>query len=339
MMAAKGLVPVRGNDQVALLAQLSADPAEGVAAAASGTLKGLPETLLVEACAAPLHPSLLHRLAELLSSAEALGALVINPKVADATLDRLARRGDEALCERIAVNEARLLRAPGLIESLYKNRHTRMSTADRLVELAARHGLEITGIPAFAAHVEAVQGQLLPEASDEPLPQDEAFTATLDADSDETAIEREKNSESEAVKSQFKPLSMQINDMTKAEKLRLALIGSAGARSILVRDNNKQIAFAAISSPQVTVNEAIDVARSREVSEEVLRYIGARREWVKSGEVKHNLVFNPKTPVGISIRFLSHLRLDELKQLARNRNVPAQLRSLAGQWVSRKEKR
>jgi hypothetical protein len=87
------------------------------------------------------------------------------------------------------------------------------------------------------------------------------------------------------------------------------------------------------------VNEAAEVAKSKEVSQEVLRFIGTNKSWIKSGEVKHNLVFNPKCPVGVSMKFLSHLRSDELRQLGRSRNVSAQIRSLAGQLLLRREKR
>jgi hypothetical protein len=89
----------------------------------------------------------------------------------------------------------------------------------------------------------------------------------------------------------------------------------------------------------MTVGEAANMARSKEVGEDVLRYIGNKKEWIKSSEVKHNLCFNSKTPVGISMRFISHLRMEELKALAKNRNVSAQLKSMATQWVLRKEKK
>jgi hypothetical protein len=132
---------------------------------------------------------------------------------------------------------------------------------------------------------------------------------------------------------------MQILEMSKSEKLRLAMVGNMAARAILVRDHNKQVSMAAIQSPQLTVGEAADIARSKEVSEEILRFIGNKKEWIKSSEVKHNLCFNPKTPVGISMRFVSHLRMEELKALAKNRNIPGQLKSMANQWVIRKEKK
>jgi hypothetical protein len=117
------------------------------------------------------------------------------------------------------------------------------------------------------------------------------------------------------------------------------MVGNMAARAILVRDHSKQVSMAAIQSPQMTVGEAGAIARSKEVSEEILRFIGNKKEWIKSGEVKHNLCFNPKTPVGISMRFVSHLRMEELKALAKNRNVPGQLKSMATQWIVRKEKR
>jgi hypothetical protein len=338
-MAAKGLVPVRGHDQVTMLAQLAHDSADEVKTAARKTLKELPDNVIQPACGAELPSAVLDFLAQFFTKQDLLERIVGNRHTDSRTIQRIARTSSEALSERIAVNEARLLESPGIIEALYMNKNTRMSTADRLIDLAARNGLELTGIPAFKDHVEALQGQLIPEASDEPLPQDDVFNETLAHDSDDDVYDRDKVSGTEEVKKQFKPLSMQIADMSKAEKIRLAAVGSKGARAILVRDNNKQVAAAAISSPQVTAQEAAEAAKSKEVTEDVLRYIGNKKDWIKSGEVKHNLVFNPKTPVGISIKFLSHLRLDELRQLARSRNVSSQVRSLASQWIARKEKR
>lgn len=339
VMAAKGLVPVKGNDQVLMLAQLSADPEEQVRNIAIESLQKLPESVLQSACEAQLPPAVLHLLGRTLRHEDLLGRLVANHETADATVQDLARGCSEMLAERIAVNENRLLRAPAIIEALYKNRNTRMSTADRLIELAARNGVVLHGIPSFQEAVEAVRSQLIPEPSDEPLPQDRAFQNTLAEDKDENAYEDDKAAGLEEVKQAYKPLNMQILDMSKSEKLRLALVGNMAARAILVRDHNKQVAMAAIQSPQVTMAEAADIARSKEVSEEILRFIGNKKEWVKSSEVKHNLCFNPKTPVGVSMRFVSHLRMEELKALAKNRNIPGQIKSMAAQWILRKEKK
>ncbi|MEY4578682.1 MAG: hypothetical protein RL701_3385 [Pseudomonadota bacterium] len=339
MMAAKGMVPVKGNDQVTMLAQLSADAEEQVRTTALETLLKLPEGVLQTACDGPLMPAVLHCLARTVKTDDLLGRLAANNATHDGTVEQIARACSELLAERIAVNEKRLLNAPTIIEALYKNRNTRMSTADRLIELAARNNVVLHGIPSFQAAVEAVQGQLIPEPSDELLPQDAAFATSLAEDKDENAFQDDKVAGLEEVKQQYKPLSMQILDMSKSEKLRLALVGNMAARAILVRDHSKQVAMAAVQSPQLTVGEAADIARSKEVSEDILRFIGNKKEWIKSSEVKHNLCFNPKTPVGISMRFVSHLRMEELKALGRNRNIPGQVKSMANQWVARKEKK
>ena len=345
MMAAKGIVPVRGSDQVVMLVQLAADETADVRAAALKTLKGLPENVLMPACEAPLHPAVLEALADAFEGEhEVMTRIAVNTQTHDFTVERIARGAGEALTERIAQNEQRLLTAPKVIEALYKNRNTRMSTADRLIEFAARNHMDLTGIPAFKDHVEALMGQLIPEPTEEPLPQDQAFAQTLAVDGEGTTAEadsevfEEDGQGGETVAQQFKPLSMQIAEMGKGEKLRLAMVGSKAARAILVRDHNRQVSYAAISSPQMTTAEAADIAKSKDVGEDILRYIGNKKDWIKSGEVKHNLVFNPKCPVGISLKFLGHMRADELRTLARSRNVSAQIRSVAAQWAQRKEK-
>ena len=341
IMAAKGLVPVKGHEQVLMLAQLTADDAPEVRDAAKKTLSNMPEGVRRPACTAVLPNGVLDVLADLfMQDIECQVLIAANDATHHTTIERLARGASEQLAERIAVNEARLLIAPTIIEALYKNRNTRMSTADRLIELAARNNLDLQGIPAYKEHVEALQGQLIPEPSDEPLPQDQVFNAALleDTDDEGEIFEEDKVTGEQKLRKKFKPLSMQIAEMGKAEKIRLAMVGNKAARAILVRDISKQIAYAAIASPSMTVNEACEIAKARDVTEEILRFIANKKEWVKSSEVKHNLVFNPKCPVGLSMKFLGFMRVDELRALGRSRNVPAQLRSLALQWVNRKAK-
>jgi hypothetical protein len=335
--AAKGLVPLKGADLVALLLQLAADSAEAIASAARASFDGLPPAVLEGALDAPIHPAFLDRLADVVTTGEHLERIVANPATADGTVARIARTCSERVAERIAVNEQRVLAAPQIIESLYKNRSTRMSTVDRLIELAVRNGVRVEGIPTFDAHAEAIAGQLIPEPTDEPLPSDAMFNAALEEDGDEDAIDVDKVDGSEQLKDKFKPLSMQIGEMTTQEKLRLTLVGNAAARAILVRDSNKMVSLAAVTSPMVTEAEATGIANSRQVGEDVLRVIGNRREWLANYEIKRALIFNPKTPIGISMRFLAHLHAADLKNIARSRGIPAALKTAATQRIAKKE--
>lgn len=339
MLAAQGTVPVTGVNQVALLCQLSGDAEDEVRAKAVETLAALPEEIVLSACAADLHPSFLHALFEHLGGRPSvLEALVANRALADFTLERIARTASEMLGERIALNQARLLACPEIIEALYKNKNVRMSTADRLIEFAARNGLELTGIPAYRAHVEAIRGQLIFEPSDEPLPADQQFQEALAEDTDEAVVVDADEEGTETLKEKFIPLSVKIRNMTLPEKIRLALVGDAAARALLVRDPIKQVAHAAISSPAMREDEAVAIASSKEVNEDVLRYIANKREWLRGYEIKKALTFNPKVPVGVSLRFLPHLRPNDLKALARSRGIPAPLKTAARQRIEEQDK-
>ena len=330
MMAARGMVPVKGGDLVLLLVQLGADTDPGVSKAAGDTLRGLPEGVLLPACEAELPAAVLHGLAQrFTSNDEVLARLAANHAVADATIAAISKSCPERVTEIIAINQQRLIGAPAIIEALYKNRSTRMSTADRLIELAARHDLELTGIPMFEELKREVLGQLIPEASDDPLPSDDAFSTALAQDSDENAVDLDAVEGTEETKEEFVPLQNQIRNMTTGEKIRMALLGNAAARSILVRDPNRVVAMAAISSPTMSENEAKNAAQSREVSEDVLRYIGRKREWLRSYEIKRYLCNNPKTPLALSMTFLGHLRRNDLKALARSRGIPSPLKQAA----------
>jgi hypothetical protein len=330
MMAARGMVPVKGGDLVTLLVQLTADPDAGVSKSAGDTLRELPEGVLLPACNEALHPAVFHEVALRFSkNDDVLERLAQNHAVADATIAAISLHCPERITEIIAVNQQRLLGAPQIIEALYKNRHTRMSTADRLIELAARHKIELTGIPMFEELKKAIQGQLIPEASDKPLPSDELFSKALAEDADTDAIDVDAVEGTEEMKEEFIPLQAKLRAMNVGEKIRMALLGNAAVRSILVRDPNRVVAMSAIASPAMGESEAKNAAQSREVSEDVLRYIGRKREWLRSYEIKRHLVNNPKTPLALSMTFLAHLRRNDLKVLARSRGIPGPLKQAA----------
>ena len=140
------------------------------------------------------------------------------------------------------------------------------------------------------------------------------------------------------MKEKNKPLSFRIRQMSISEKIRMAVVGDAAARSILLRDPNRMVSNAAINSPSMSEPEAAAIAHSKEVAEDILRIIANRKEWTRTYEVKRALTFNPKTPVGISMRFLSHMRPSDLKLLAKSRGVPNPLKTAAKQRLEKKMK-
>lgn len=120
-----------------------------------------------------------------------------------------------------------------------------------------------------------------------------------------------------------------ISAMNVAQRLTLATKGSREERAILIRDPNKIVAAAVLSSPKMTEMEVESVARMANVSEDVLRIISTNRAWMKNYQVALALTKNPKTPIAVSMNLLVRLNERDLKQISTDRNVPDVLRMTA----------
>ena len=120
-----------------------------------------------------------------------------------------------------------------------------------------------------------------------------------------------------------------ITKLKTMEKIRLALLGSAFERSVLIRDANKAVCMSVIKSPRVKENEVVAYAANRSLSHDVVRYIARRRDWAKLYSVKLNLVLNPKTPMSQAMGFLAHLHAHDVRKVAHSRNIPSALAQAA----------
>jgi hypothetical protein len=121
----------------------------------------------------------------------------------------------------------------------------------------------------------------------------------------------------------------QIMRLPAMHKVRLALLGDAFERSLLIRDTNKVVALSAIKSPRVKENEVIAYSANRTLSLDVVRYIAKRRDWIKLYKVKLNLVLNPKTPLNNAMGLLGQLYAHDVRKVARSRNIPSALAQAA----------
>jgi hypothetical protein len=124
-----------------------------------------------------------------------------------------------------------------------------------------------------------------------------------------------------------------LQRMTFTERLKAAVKGTREMRSILIRDPNKMICTAVLSSPKVTDSEAASFARMASLSEDVLRAIANNRAWMKSYGVVLGLARNPKTPVALSLNLLSRLQDRDVSAVSVDRNVPEPLRIAARKKV------
>jgi hypothetical protein len=153
-------------------------------------------------------------------------------------------------------------------------------------------------------------------------PSADSEEALIDADTTDYGPEPETEDEKRSVVQQLAAMSV-------PERVKAAIKGSREMRSILIRDPNKLVALAVLSSPKMTEMEIEAIARMGSVSEDVLRTIAQARNWTKSYAVVLALVKNAKTPLAFSMHLLNRLTEKDLKQLSTNRNVPETLRIAA----------
>jgi len=129
-------------------------------------------------------------------------------------------------------------------------------------------------------------------------------------------------------------LIQQLANMSFTDRLKAAMKGSREMRAILIRDPNKMIAAAVLSSPKLNDAEIEGFSRMANVSEEVLRVIGSNRAWTKNYNVVVGLSKNPKTPVALSLNLMARLNDRDISVLASDRNVPEPLRQAARRKVA-----
>ncbi|HEY2408727.1 MAG TPA: hypothetical protein VGI10_22130 [Polyangiaceae bacterium] len=346
LMAARGVIPgAKPAEIVTVICALCESPDQKVAETARGAIGKLPPPILNGALGGDLPAFVIDALAHAYPNQhEVVTALLRMPRIGTAALEQMASTADERAGELIATNEELMLKNPTVIEKLYMNKRVRMSTADRLIELAVRNQLELQ-IPAFAEAAAAIKNELILEAAEEPSPDDLQFQqANLLAEELERELHEGEDTYEvdpegeEKIKKKAKPLHAVLAESTVSQKIRIATLGSAAARTLLVRDPNRLVAVAAVKSPLMREPEAAIISASRAVSEDVLRTIAQNREFTRSYQIKLNLVMNPRCPLTFATRMIPHLRESELKTLAKSKNVSAAIATAVRQQLSRKDR-
>jgi hypothetical protein len=112
-------------------------------------------------------------------------------------------------------------------------------------------------------------------------------------------------------------------------RITLAMRGSKEDRSILIRDSTKLVAVAVLESPKVSDGEVEAFALQKNVLEAVLRAIPMKRKFAKNYSIMRNLVYNPRTPLDLSLGLMKNLLIHDLKNLSGNKEVSDTIRKVA----------
>jgi hypothetical protein len=344
-MAARGVVPgLKAADTLSVVCALAEVEDEAVAKIAQATLDKLPPQLSSGAFTPDLQAGVIDVIARRYASEVTMMQRLLSlPQISASTVASAAALASEEVAELIATNEERLIAHPAIIEKLYMNKATRMSTADRIIELAVRNKIDLSGIPAFKEAAAAIGEELIAEPTPEPNFDDIQFQKTeeiaqvvqIDIEREDTHTFDPETGQDVAVE-KIKPLYAQLAELSISKRIRRAQIGTAAERAILVRDPDRRVAVAAVKNPSIQEAEIVRISAARSASEDVLRIIGSNKEWAGKYQVKLNLVMNPRCPLAFASRFVVQLRESELKMVARSKNVTGAVASAARQQLERR---
>jgi len=331
MMAAKGMAPMAPKELVTAQFVLTFDTDAKVREAATSSLSKLDARISNAIIPDPsVNPHVLGYLARALAARDAdVEKLLLNPSTPVSAFVDVALLASENICEVIANNQARLLDEPEIARSLSKNPRALKSTLDRVIDFLIRNNIIVDGVVEFESALlrlgadDRIKAAQLVDIPREFL--DEGFQA----DAARKMIGEDEIPEGEEEPEENKTLEEKLRDATTGEKVAWATLGNKSVRGRLMRDSNRMVAMAAITSPRVSDLEVVQAAQSRTVHQDVIAYIAHQKDYVKLYPIKVALAGNPKCPLPMSMKFVPLLQRKDIKNLSLSKNVPAGVRNLA----------
>ncbi len=325
LMAASGALPLPPIELATVLFALMHDSDAEIKTQARESLESLPEAVVGPVLEGDTHPALLSHLAHAFSEDEnRTEKLALNPACDDSTIVFLATLPYKRVVEIVSNNQERMMRAPEIVDSLGDNPLTGRAVIERI--------FSFLGMDEKGGKPDGIDDAPISDSDAE-----SALRAVLGDDLGQFARSLVEEGDPEE-KDGSANLYALIQQMSVFQKIKLARLGNAEARGLLVRDRNKIVSVAAVTSPKVSDQEIVTFAQSRNVCDEVLRMIARNRQWTRKYPVKLALATNPKTPQPAAMKFVNFLQDTDLRSIVKSKNVPSVVSAHARRILVRKGK-
>ncbi len=339
MMAAKGISPMPPRDVVTPQFVLTFDPDAKVSNSASSALLKIDDRLARSVLGdTAVSSHVLGYLARGVVNKDGLAEqLLLNPAAPSEAFVAIAGAASERICKIIANNQQKILDAPEIVCALYDNPNALASTKDRVLDFVVRSGLVIEGFKPWEDAYFRLGGKERKDiAATVVLPA--GYERLLDESTERRLIAEDEDAVDELDDNQS--LDVMLRSLNAAQKIALATNGNRSARSALLRDTNRLVALAAITSPSITESEVVAAAQSRTVHQDVIAHIGRDKKanWIRNYSIKKALVENPKYPLPDAMKLVPTLNPSDLKMVAKSRMVPVGVRNLATNLVRAKRR-
>ena len=302
MILARAGEQMSPGDLVTVIFILMLDKDPDVSDLAKKTFKSLPLEVLTVALSSEVEPQVISALLEEYPGDESLQDLACYNKMTDdQTLIKLAATGPLSVIA-ILSSSSRLRGNDELFQALKSN--------------------QLTLKPVLKMAEERFKSKSEKGAEEE---EEEIIDDLTDEDLEESDADDKEN------------LYKLIQRLSVPQKIKLAITGNKEARSILLKERNKVVTRCVVSNPRISEDEVISIAASKGTSDETLRQIARKDEWLKNYQVKKALVINPKTPFFISARLIPRLNEKDLRAISKSKNVTNNVSGVARRIVDKKK--
>ncbi len=324
--AARGLLPLESEDRLRALLAVVNDADPDVATAAAATFAAVPPDDVVRFLdgGSPT-PAELDAVSRRTDDHAVLEQVIRNREASDDTLERLAATVVGAPQDALIVNQVRLLRHPRLIDALLENPGLTADGRRRLLELREEF---------FEKEERRREQERLRQEEEARRAEQEAAGIVFEEAAQDTADEAGAAEGAAAGGEDYSSANLaqvfrRISSMTVKEKLDLAQKGTKEERRILIADANKIVSMAVLRNEALTPAEVETFCAMRHLAAELFQEIATTREWIRKPKVQLALVCNPAVPLSITLPLIKFVGMRDLRNLARDRNLPEGVRTMA----------
>ncbi len=316
LCAARGEAELIPGDKLTAVILLTRDTDTEVKQTATTTLKDFPPAELLLAIEARLDSAILNTIARVYKENPiVMERLIANHGTSNETVAMIAESADAFLAELIAGQTERLRGSKDIVIALAANPEVSEDLLERVIK---------------ASEADKEDSEQTDQASE---------TSTTDEINQTNEGEDNANGEfGEIEEAESENLFQMVSRMTVADKMKLALKGNNEARGLLIKDSNKIVCSSVLKNPKITDEEVIRLTASKGTSDDLLRQVAKNKEWMKSSQIKKNLVTNPKTPLPISMKLIRSLDKKGLEKVGNSKNIPNALANEARKVLILKKK-
>lgn len=316
--AARGFVPLSPSELVRAVGSILSQGDPELVPLCEETFRSFDaEALLGAARAKETRPEQLDAIARRCQDKAVLEGVLQHRAVADLTLVWLARRVMPELQDVLITNQARLLASPEIVESLFENPDLSTDIRRRADEF----------LEEFFLKKEREEGEPLAEAEEYEEPVAGVPAAPAGTPSEAAGPEEEVS----------RDVLVRLTALPVSQRIRIAFRGTREERLFLVRDTNRLVSTAVLKSPKTNEADAEVIANMKSVSEDVLRAVAQRREWMKKYSLMAAIVRNPRSPIDVTLPLVLRLSPRDQTTLSTDRNIPEAVRVTAKRICQRRQ--